>query len=223
MKRKTFTFTSRYKRDLKTVPVLLKKKTRARLRQYLKKVGNGSSLVRIGAAACLAIAFGLPALAQPSCNTFQNADAANPIIKQLHSRESIDGLDFVDIDGDGDLDCYVKIWEPIYGNYHFPVLFRNKGTAALPVFVRDEDSSGFQNTTNLVYSYSDIQFADLDGDGDFDCFIAESYTYFGTTIHYFENKGTKETPVFVSNEAGNPLGGFYSFYGIGFTLASTLR
>ena len=230
MKRRKFTFAASYAgahtRGMKPVclPVADRKRRSkaSRLCQYLTKSLRSSPLLRTGAAACLAIALGLPARAQqPLCNTFQNADAANPIYKLLRPGEGIEGLDFVDIDADGDLDCYVKIWEPEYGPYHFPVLFRNAGSKDFPVFVRD-DNSGFENTSNVVYSYSDVQFADMDGDGDFDCFIAESYPVFGglngTTIHYFENTGTAQKPVFVSNEAGNPIQ-FYSFYGIGFSIA----
>lgn len=196
----------------------------SRICQSLQRSLHSSTLFRTGAAACLAIALGLPAVAQqgPVCNTFQNADAANPIYKLLRPGEGIEGLDFVDIDADGDLDCYVKIWEPQYGPYHFPVLFRNRGTKEFPVFVRD-DNSGFQNTSDVTYSYSDVQFADLDGDGDFDCFIAESYPIFGdingTTINYYQNVGTAQSPQFVANKADNPLGFAYSFYGIGFSIA----
>ncbi len=226
MKRRKFTFSPAYanskKAGLKISRLFTQRQYRRRklkeVRQFIQKSLQGSSLAKGSAAACLFLALGLPAISQTSCKTFQNADAANPITKLLKGSEEIYGLDFVDIDADGDLDCYAKIYSDQTYIPAIPVLFRNVGTNNLPVYVRDANT-GFATTDDGFYTFSDIQFADMDGDGDFDCFIGESYSFGGTTIHYYQNQGTPAQPKFVANEAANPVRFAYAFYGITFTIA----
>ena len=234
MKRTSFTFSFRFSGKYKLGKQVVKRlmnragtvvKTAA---SYTQQVLRRTALHKTGTALGLAVALGTVS-AKAQCNTFHNADSANPIARFVPAGQYIYGLDFVDIDGDGDLDCYAKIAEPApFDNAFFhmnplPKLFRNVGSKKFPVYEPDA-ASGFETTGDNDYlAYSDIQFADLDGDGDYDCFIAEtyrSYFYGGiTNIHYYENIGTPEKPQFVANDAKNPLGFFQTFYGVEFTLA----
>ncbi len=117
---------------------------------------------------------------------------------------------FVDIDGDGDPDCfigrnggYISLYrntddaDSVPGND--PAFFLDTGGPAMPGF--DSGSSG--------YSQSVPSFADLDGDGDFDAFVGAngyqyitfgSYGYYGIMKFREGQSGTFITP------AGNPLG-----------------
>ena len=93
--------------------------------------------------------------------------------------------EFVDIDGDGDMDL-VSGW---YGGSTF--LFENTGTLAVPAFAFPimnpwgiEDLGTPGNGDN--YAYSNPRIVDIDGDGDLDAFIGGSQ-YDGLT-HFFENE-----------------------------------
>ena len=88
-----------------------------------------------------------------------------------------------DIDGDGDFDAFVG---NIYGNTLF---YRNTGTAAAPTFTL-EATNPF-GLTDVGYQAAPT-FADIDGDGDFDAFVGESY---GNTLFY-RNTGTAAAPTF---------------------------
>lgn len=156
-----------------------------------------------------------------SCRLFHNADAANPLtVKGIpNSKQPY----FVDIDGDGDLDCYI-----INSGYYYgaPVFLKNIGTNKLPVYQPMPAESGFTlGNYTLDHASTSVQFVDIDGDGDYDCFLAEEYGYFGGApfgslhIKFFENQGTPTKPHFVENEAKNPVGSAQSNYSIGFTFA----
>jgi hypothetical protein len=99
---------------------------------------------------------------------------------------------FADIDGDGDLDAFVG---EFYGNTLF---FESTGTALAPAFAPP--------VTN-PFGLTDVgggavpAFADLDGDGDLDALVGESY---GATL-VFENTGSATAPAF-GPPATNPFG-----------------
>lgn len=80
---------------------------------------------------------------------------------------------FADIDGDGDLDAFVGNLD---GNTLF---FRNTGTSNAPVFVSEPGNFGIAD----VGSGANPTFVDIDGDGDQDVFVGES---FGDLL-YFKN------------------------------------
>jgi Ca2+-binding RTX toxin-like protein len=95
---------------------------------------------------------------------------------------------FADIDGDGDLDAFIG---EVNGNTLF---YRNTAPSgsdpifAAPVFnpfgLTDIESGGSSSPT----------FADIDGDGDLDAFIGNSY---GAT-RFYRNTGTRTTPSFAA-------------------------
>lgn len=90
-------------------------------------------------------------------------------------------INFVDIDEDGDFDAFVS-WYHYFGTGG-TWFFRNVGTQQDPVFYR-HGLNPFH--INAESTYTNLTFADIDGDGDLDIFEG---TYFGNTS-FFKNEGT---------------------------------
>jgi hypothetical protein len=84
--------------------------------------------------------------------------------------------DFVDIDGDGDLDAFIG---ERYGTVRS---FENIGSATSPVFMELIGMDAFFTGVDVGF-HATPEFADIDGDGDVDALIGEFYS----TIKYFEN------------------------------------
>jgi hypothetical protein len=107
---------------------------------------------------------------------------------------------FVDIDGDGDLDCF----SGEYANNQLSKIYfyRNDGTNKNPLFKQVTGTSNPLNkvaTNTLTLPY----LVDIDNDGDYDCFIGEGST---GAILYYKNTGTASYPVFQKQSAAhNPL------------------
>ena len=152
--------------------------------------------------------------AQVSCKIFKDAPESNPL-KRIPPVNNLISPAFVDIDGDGDLDCYSIYRVPSknhssYDSIRFSFI-KNVGSATLPVFEPD-GTGGFPASPDAFYVGFFAQegpvFADIDGDGDYDCFLA-NYTSRGDyrlTVEYFENIGDKNHPVFVQRpQEQNPL------------------
>jgi len=104
---------------------------------------------------------------------------------------------FVDIDGDGDMDAFIGESE---GNIKY---YLNTGTALAPTFtVQIGGANPFDGVD--VGRYSVPAFVDIDGDGDMDAFIGQSWG----TIKYYLNTGTALAPAFTEQTGGaNPLNG----------------
>jgi len=121
----------------------------------------------------------------------QITGTANPLNKALANTLSIPY--FIDIDGDGDYDCFVGD-----GYTGAIIYYKNIGTANHPEF---EKQSAATNPLSMVkFSVSGVAnpaFADVDGDGDYDCLVVDD----AGSENYFENTGTAKGPVFahVSN------------------------
>lgn len=99
--------------------------------------------------------------------------------------------DFVDIDGDLDLDAFIGDDD---GNTQF---FRNTGTASNPIF-----SPPISNPFGLndVGIQAKPTFVDIDGDSDLDVFIGN-----GANSLFFRNTGTVNNPIFSPSQQ-NPFG-----------------
>ncbi|MDX2286709.1 MAG: FG-GAP-like repeat-containing protein [Bacteroidia bacterium] len=111
---------------------------------------------------------------------------------------SASAIAFVDIDGDGDQDAFIGESTGIINYY------RNGGTASAPSFA---EITGPTNPFNGVDvgAFSIPSFADLDGDGDFDCLVGEEDGVFT----YFLNTGSASSPVFTQQNGGSdPFNGF---------------
>ncbi len=96
----------------------------------------------------------------------------------------------VDIDHDGDLDAFAA------GTGDSTLFYRNTGTASNPVFAAPQT-----NPFGLVNAGENIDFADIDHDGDLDVFSGDSS---GST-RFFRNTGTVTNPAF-SAPINNPFG-----------------
>ncbi len=92
---------------------------------------------------------------------------------------------FVDIDGDGDLDYFA-------GSYGMNVFYKeNTGTSTNPQFgTLQNNPFGIVPVTYLNFT----EFADLDNDGDLDLLMGDSYV----GMNYFENTGTANAPQFAA-------------------------
>ncbi|MBX9256283.1 cadherin-like domain-containing protein [Desmonostoc muscorum CCALA 125] len=97
-----------------------------------------------------------------------------------------------DIDGDGDLDAFVKDY---YGDILY---YQNTGTASSPSFAAPL-TNPFGLTNGGIYSF--LTLADIEGDGDLDVFVGNNQ---GNTLFY-RNSGTATAPAF-SFEDTNPFG-----------------
>ncbi len=90
---------------------------------------------------------------------------------------------FLDLDGDGDLDSYI---------YRSDLLLRNTGSITNPVFVAESFPSSFSLEDVSTNAYN--TFVDIEGDGDLDVFVG-SHT--GNAAMILRNTGTPSNPLFV--------------------------
>lgn len=103
----------------------------------------------------------------------------------------------IDIDGDRDLDLVLGA-----GNGTL-IFFENAGDESNPVFTRQNGADNpFGNIK--VRDNANPAFSDIDGDGDLDAIVGSS----DGTLHFFENTGDVNNPVFVEQTGlDNPFNG----------------
>jgi len=134
----------------------------------------------------------------------QITGTANPLDKVLANTLSIPY--FIDIDGDRDYDCFIGD-----GYTGAIIYYKNIGSATHPEF---EKQSAATNPLSMVkFSASGVAnpaFADIDGDGDYDCLVIDE----AGSENYFENTGTAKEPVFVHANSGDPFHSLESQKGI---------
>ena len=192
-----------------------------RYKRYLKKlISVEHPLSKAVSLFALAMLFSAEIDAQAPCRKFVHANVSNPIERQTLPF-TINKPAFVDIDNDGDLDCY-GIYP--YNHYqadsiHF-VFLRNTGSKTLPAFQLD-GTGGLPDTSNILYDtgVEGPVFADIDGDGDYDCFIGKYGDRGNGFVEYFENVGDKTNPAFVERSPDqNPLKFVHGSYGLFFNL-----
>jgi len=106
------------------------------------------------------------------------------------------GIDFADMDNDGDPDCVV-------GGSDSCTYFENIGTKTAPSFVRKFHSDNpFDNWTDKSFLAPTICMRDLDQDGDYDMFFGNEAGF----VRYVENKGTPSAMDFGTNIQGDTTG-----------------
>jgi hypothetical protein len=98
-------------------------------------------------------------------------------------------MSFVDLDGDGDQDCF----QANYYENEF-IYQENTGTAAAPNYVTSEINP-FGLSPSMA-SFGPV-FVDIDADGDFDLFTSSEED---GTVFYYENTGSPTAPEFGSEE-----------------------
>jgi large repetitive protein len=119
-------------------------------------------------------------------------DAASPFFGMAFDQTSMPTV--VDVDGDGDCDIFV-------GGADGTIKYiQNNGAGSFTMMMPAGNPLG----TVDVGQRSAPTFGDMDGDGDFDCFIGEQ----NGTVRYFKNTGTANNPVFASvSGTANPMNG----------------
>jgi len=121
----------------------------------------------------------------PSFKNITGSD--NPLDKVILNTASIPY--FIDIDDDGDYDCFIS--DGITGAI---VYYENTGTKTKPEFKKQ--SAAFNPLSMVKFSASAIAsaaFADIDGDGDYDCLITDE----DGNESYFNNTGSATKPLFM--------------------------
>lgn len=130
-------------------------------------------------------------------HTYHSADSANPILNATPKPQGIIDMQFFDVDGDGDLDCYLML----SGNKL--VLYLNVGTAKRPEY-QLADYTGLEDITPVAARYGQhFYFFDMDNDGDKDLFLEAYYvdahhsTANYSYIQSYLNDGTAQKPHFI--------------------------
>lgn len=161
------------------------------IRKY-KNALRKASLPLAKTCAAIGFSFFINVNTNAQCNTFQNADDANPLLSVIPKGKTIAGFAFADIDGDGDQDVYVSYYDET-NSLH---LFRNIGKKDHPVF-KEDTNTGFGKLKVGCHNLF-MQFVDIDGDGDLDYYASEDAQYYFdfASIDYYENIGTATIPRF---------------------------
>ena len=107
---------------------------------------------------------------------------------------------FVDIDGDQDMDAFV-------GNRSGDItIYENVGNRFSPQFRATNDLADALGECSF-YSNAAPTFADIDNDGDFDCFVGSENS--SGKLRFFKNTGTEVNPAFAEQIGGdNPMNDF---------------
>lgn len=158
------------------------------------------TLIKAFTASAMFILIG--SLASAQCSNFKLNNSSNPL-KGFSVSSGLESRPFfIDIDGDGDLDCFSGEYNINIKDQSKVYFFRNGGTNAHPSFKKINGASNPLDKVSipvLTIPY----FIDIDADGDYDCFIGD-----GTSgaIRYYKNVGTAINPSFEKQSAAmNPL------------------
>lgn len=112
--------------------------------------------------------------------------STNNPLNDIELTNMISSNEFVDIDGDGDLDLFMGSMN----SPEFIRFFKNIGSAENPVFVPVSNEENPLGTVTGDYPF--ISFLDIDNDGDSDLFIGDY-----SNARFFKNTGTNLVPEFV--------------------------
>jgi hypothetical protein len=174
--------------------------TQFKQEQLLSRLKRCSfQLKQLGAGVAVVAALGVATPAVGQSSFLEKTGTDNPCALLADDEWHIK---FVDIDGDGDLDCFSTdyVTSPPTVAY-----YENTGTASSANYVRQ---TGANNPFDGVADPFRLSFVDIDGDGDQDCFfsIYGGADPYGPTLSYYENTGSATSPVFALQAlANNPL------------------
>ncbi len=136
------------------------------------------------------------------CNNFKLHNNDNPL-KGFKVASGIESHPFfVDIDGDGDQDCFSGEYTPGMNGESKIYFFKNEGNSEQPAFKK---TTGAENPFDklLLPVLSIPNFIDIDADGDYDCFLGDGNS---GALRFYKNEGTAKKPVFEKQSAAlNPL------------------
>lgn len=146
----------------------------------------------------------------PSMRFFKNiGTATNPVFQEKTGTENpLNNVvgemcfpDFVDIDGDGDQDCFYSAYDTTSGDW-MAKFMRNTGNIYNP---------SFQEDNNPISVSGDIflpEFVDIDNDGDYDVFAGTlDYSLYNSwQIKFYKNTGNAYNPIIQEqSQSNNPL------------------
>lgn len=170
-------------------------------------------LSRVGAGVALVTALGVGQSAQAQMPVYQFVErtgTANPFdgISETYTQ-----LQFVDLDGDLDLDMVVNS-DDYYSSFSQKYYINNGNVANADFTLATGALNPLSGISTQLNNASSHCFVDIDGDGDLDLFAANkgetfaSYTYANNAkFYYAKNEGTNRNPNFVdhTDSADHPL------------------
>ena len=136
----------------------------------------------------------------PVWNLSQKFGTDNPmnVFFPVNLEHIFSGLQFADVDGDGDYDCVTgRNWGGTSADSCDLEYFENIGTATFPIFTQ---RYGVDNPFDTIDNVNMPRLVDLDADGDLDLIVnSQNYqTSLPRYVWYYENTGSATNPVFVA-------------------------
>ncbi|NOZ47272.1 MAG: T9SS type A sorting domain-containing protein, partial [Chlorobi bacterium] len=138
---------------------------------------------------------------------YQKQNGADNPFEEMFTDQYVAFPIFVDLDNDGDYDFFNFEYD-YFGKGTSLSYYKNTGTPEFPEFT---EQTGIDNPLSFFVTeeFAFVNFADIDNDGDYDCFIGDYVSIDDSTgygiIKYFRNTGTAENAVF--EEATTPIPG----------------